>query len=53
LLFGAFGLLAGFAVASANWSKPARSAILVLSVLAQVLWLLVCWKYTAPDFTPP
>jgi hypothetical protein len=26
---------------------------LVLSVLAQVLWLLVCWKYTAPDFTPP
>jgi hypothetical protein len=53
LLFGAFGLLAGFAVASANWSKPARGVILVLSVLTQVLWLLVCWKYTAPDFTPP
>jgi hypothetical protein len=53
LLFGAFGLLAGFAVASAAWSKPARAAILVLSVLGQVVWLLVCWKYTAPDFTPP
>ncbi|MEN9343036.1 MAG: hypothetical protein RIR24_623 [Actinomycetota bacterium] len=53
LLFGAFGLLAAFAVASASWSKPARGAILVLSILAQVLWLLVCWKYTAPDFTPP
>ena len=53
LLFPAFGLLAGLAVASAAWSKPARGAILVLSVLGQVLWLLVCWKYTAPDFTPP
>jgi hypothetical protein len=53
LLFPAFGLLAGLAVTSAAWSKPARGAILVLSVLGQVLWLLVCWKYTAPDFTPP
>lgn len=53
LLLGAFGLLVGLAVASAAWSKPARGALLVLSVLAQVLWLLVCWKYTAPDFTPP
>jgi hypothetical protein len=53
LLFPAFGLLAGLAVASVAWSKPARGAILVLSVLGQVLWLLVCWKYTAPDFTPP
>lgn len=53
LLLPAFGLLAGFAVASAAWSKPARGAILVLSILGQVLWLLVCWKYTAPDFTPP
>jgi hypothetical protein len=53
LLLPAFGLLAGLAVASAAWSKPARAAILVLSVLGQVVWLLVCWKYTAPDFTPP
>ena len=53
LLLPAFGLLAGLAVASATWSKPARGAILVLSILGQVLWLLVCWKYTAPDFTPP
>ena len=53
LLFPAFGLLAGLAVASAAWSKPARGAILALSVIGQVLWLLVCWKYTAPDFTPP
>ena len=53
LLLPAFGLLAGLAVASAAWSKPARGAILALSVLGQVLWLLVCWKYTAPDFTPP
>ena len=53
LLLPAFGLLAGLAVASAAWSKPARGAILVLSILGQVLWLLVCWKYTAPDYTPP
>jgi len=53
LLLPAFGLLVGLAVASAAWSKPARGAILVLSVLGQVVWLLVCWKYTAPDFTPP
>ena len=53
LLLPAFGLLAGLAVASAAWSKPARGAILVLGILGQVLWLLVCWKYTAPDYTPP
>jgi len=53
LLLPAFGLLAGLAVASAAWSRPVRGAILVLSILGQVLWLLVCWKYTAPDYTPP
>lgn len=53
LLLPAFGLLAGLALASVAWSKPARGAILVLGILGQVLWLLVCWKYTAPDYTPP
>lgn len=53
LLFGAFGLLAALAVASSSWPRVARWGLLALSVLAQVLWLLVCWKYTAPDFTPP
>ncbi len=53
LLFGAFGLLAAFAVATDRQPKYAKVAILGLSLLGQVLWLLVCWKYTAPDFTPP
>lgn len=53
LLFGAFGLLAALAVASTTWPRMARWGLLAISLLGQVLWLLVCWKYTAPDFTPP
>ena len=53
ILFGAFPLIAAFAVATEKQPRLAKLALVALSVLAQVVWLLVCWKYTAPDFTPP
>lgn len=53
ILFGAFPLIAAFAIATEKQPRMAKIGLLVLSILSQVLWLLVCWKYTAPDFTPP
>jgi Gpi18-like mannosyltransferase len=53
ILFGAFPLLAAVAVATDRQPRVAKIALLALSILSQVVWLLVCWKYTAPDFTPP
>ena len=51
--FGAFPLLAAVAVATDRQPRVAKIALLALSILSQVVWLLVCWKYTAPDYTPP
>lgn len=53
ILFPAFGLLAAFAIATERLSKWGKVALITTSVLGQVGWLLVCWKYTAPDYTPP
>jgi hypothetical protein len=53
ILFGAFPLLAAVAVATDRQPRVAKIALLALSILSQVVWLLVCWKYTAPDYTPP
>ena len=53
ILFPAFPLLIAFAYATKGWGLLAKGLVVGLSVVAQVGWLLVCWKYTAPDFTPP
>ena len=53
ILFPAFPLLIAFAYATKGWGRLAKGLVVGLSVMAQVGWLLVCWKYTAPDFTPP
>jgi uncharacterized membrane protein (GlpM family) len=53
ILFGAFPLIAAVAIASEKQPRAVKAGLLVLSILSQVVWLLVCWKYTAPDYTPP
>lgn len=53
LLFPAFPLLLALGIATSRFGWLAKGLIVTLSLLGQVLWLLLCWKYTAPDFTPP
>lgn len=53
LLFPAFPLLLAFGIATNRLGWFGKSLIIAVSLLAQVGWLLLCWKYTAPDYTPP
>jgi hypothetical protein len=53
LLFPAFPLLLAFGIATSRFGRLAKALIIGLSLLGQVGWLLLCWKYTAPDYTPP
>lgn len=53
LLFPAFPLLVALGLATGNFGRLAKGLILGLSLIGQIAWLLLCWKYTAPDFTPP
>ena len=53
ILFPAFPLLAAFAIATERVPRWGKVGLIALSVLGQVGWLLLCWKYTAPDYTPP
>jgi hypothetical protein len=53
ILFPAFPLLVAFGIATNRFGWLGKSLVIGLSLLGQVGWLLVCWKYTAPDFTPP
>jgi len=53
ILFPAFPLLLAVGIATKRFGWLAKGLIVALSLGLQVLWLLVCWKYTSPDFTPP
>lgn len=53
ILFPAFPLLLALGIATSRLGRAAKGLIIALSLLGQVGWLLLCWKYTAPDFTPP
>jgi hypothetical protein len=53
LLLPAFAVFLAVGIATVN-SKPWVKAILVSGlVLSQVIWILTCWVYVSPDFTPP
>jgi hypothetical protein len=45
-----FGALSQTFVA---WPKRWRWLVLTGLFVLQLLWLLTCWRYQAPDFTPP
>ncbi len=53
ILFPAFPLLLAFGLATTRFGWLVKGLVVALSLGLQVLWLLACWKYTAPDFTPP
>jgi hypothetical protein len=53
LLFPAFPLLVAFGIATNRFGWFGKGLIIALSLLGQLGWLLLCWKYTAPDYTPP
>lgn len=53
ILFPAFPLLLAFGIATSSFGRLGKGLIITLSLLGQVAWLLLCWKYTAPDYTPP
>lgn len=47
VLFGALSQL------WVRWPKPMRYLGLVILVVLQFAWLMTCWRYSAPDFSPP
>lgn len=47
VLFGAFGRSTYYDKKWIKWS------IVVVSILTQILWLAVAWRFEHPDFTPP
>lgn len=48
-----FALAGALALATSRASKSVK-ILLVLSLIAlQFAWMLACWVYVAPDFTPP
>ena len=53
ILFPAFGLLVALGAKTANSKPIVRYALLALALLLQLGWLLTCWRYSAPDFSPP
>jgi hypothetical protein len=53
ILLPAFPLLAALGVATVAKPKVVKVAVVAISLIGQVVWLLTCWKYTAPDYTPP
>jgi hypothetical protein len=53
ILMPTFVLFGAFAQAFVSWSKTRRWLTLTAMVILQLGWLLLCWRYQAPDFTPP
>lgn len=53
LLLPAFPLFAAFATLLLSLPRAAKIAAVVVGILLQYWWLMVCWHYVAPDFSPP
>ena len=53
ILFPAFGLLVALGAKTAELRPAARYSLIALAVLLQPGWLLTCWRYSAPDYSPP
>lgn len=47
LLFGALAQVWG------RWPRVAKWSGVAVLVVLQIGWLLTCWRYQAPDFSPP
>ncbi len=53
ILMPTFVLFGALAQAFSKWPKSARIATLIFLLILQAGWLLTCWRYQAPDFSPP
>ncbi len=53
ILMPTFVLFGALAQAWVRWPKLARYFGVVVLILLQFAWLMACWRYTAPDFSPP
>jgi hypothetical protein len=53
ILMPSFLLFGALSQAFLKWPKSGRVLTISLLVLLQVGWLLTCWRYQAPDFSPP
>ena len=53
ILMPTFVLYGALAQVWVRWPRTLRFLGLVILVLLQLAWLLTCWRYAAPDFSPP
>ena len=53
ILMPTFVLFGALAQVWVRWPKLARYSGVAVLVLLQFAWLMACWRYTAPDFSPP
>ena len=53
ILMPTFVLFGALAQMWVRWPKPIRYLGLVILVVLQFAWLMTCWRYSAPDFSPP
>jgi hypothetical protein len=53
ILMPTFVLFGALAQVWVRWPRGLRYLGLAIMVLLQLAWLLTCWRYAAPDFSPP
>lgn len=53
ILMPTFVLSAALAQAWVRWPKSARWWGVAILLVLQMGWLMICWRYEAPDFSPP
>lgn len=53
LLLPAFPLCLAAATLVEKAPKLVKTCVVLMLVLLQYWWLMVCWRYEAPDFSPP
>jgi hypothetical protein len=53
ILMPTFVLFGALAQVWVRWPKPVRYLGLTFFFILQFAWLTACWRYTAPDFSPP
>jgi hypothetical protein len=53
ILLPAFPLIAAFAESTYRSTKVTKAVIVAVAVVLQFAWLMLCWRYQAPDFSPP
>ena len=53
ILMPTFVLFGALAQVWVRWPKAARFFGVAVLILLQFAWLMACWRYTAPDFSPP